>query len=396
MKVLSLFDGIGCLRTALTSYPNVQYWASEIDENAIKISKKNYPDIKYVGRVQDISGTTYSTIGDLDLLCGGSPCVDLSIAKKDRKGLEGQHSKLFFEFVRVLKESKPKYFLFENVASMPKKDMFKISETLGVLPIMINASLVSAQSRKRLFWTNIPNIQQPADRKIMLKDIIQHDLPCSKTDSGMTKIEKDPHEFHQIGYFGDENASKVGGQALRVYSVDAKSTTSGVGYYKVKGISIRGRKDASGNYVNQTEVRKDDKASALTSTCSSKLALVGRLVNRRLDSDGKRHDGDHAVPQTQVFEPRTDDKSGTLTNFTKDNMVLDDNSIRKLTPIECERLMGLPDNYTEGISTSARYKALGNGFSVAVIRHILSYMECPHKTTYRGCPYCTKWTGVLI
>ena len=340
MKVLSLFDGIGCLRSALHTYPNVQYWASEIDENAIKISKKNYPDIKYVGGVQDISGTTYSTIGDIDLLCGGSPCVDLSIAKKDRKGLDGQHSKLFFEYVRVLKECKPKYFLFENVASMPKKDMFKISETLGVMPILINASLVSAQSRKRLFWTNIPNIQQPTDRKIFLKDILN-----------------------------DSN---------------------------VKGISIRGRKDASGNYVNQTEVRKDDKASALTSTCSSKLALVGRLVNRRLDSDGKRHDGDHAVPQTQVFEERTDNKSGTLTNFTKDNMVLEEGSIRKLTPIECERLMGLPDNYTEGISTSARYKALGNGFSVPVIRHILSYMECPHKTTYRGCPFCIRWEGIAI
>jgi DNA (cytosine-5)-methyltransferase 3A len=340
MKVLSLFDGIGCLRNALHSYPNIQYWASEIDENAIKIHKKNYPSSIFLGDVKDISGAVLDNIGAVDLLCGGSPCVDLSIAKKERKGLEGQHSKLFYEFVRILKDSKPKYFIFENVASMPKKDMFKISEALGVMPIMINASLVSAQSRKRLFWTNIPNIQQPTDRKIFLKDIL--------SDSA------------------------------------------------VKGISIRGRKDASGNYVNQTEVRKDDKASALTSTCSSKLALVGRLVNRRLDSDGKRHDGDHAVPQTQVFEERTDSKSGTLTNFTKDNMVLEEGSIRKLTPIECERLMGLPDDYTEGIAVSARYRALGNGFSVPVIRHILSYMECPHKTTYRGCPFCMKWEGISI
>lgn len=368
MKVLSLFDGISCLRVALGDR-KVEYLASEIDKNAIKVSKKNYPDIKHIGNVCDVSG-----VSGVDLLVGGSPCTDLSIAKKERKGLDGDHSKLFWEFVRVLKDSKPKWFILENVASMPQKDRDIITKELGVEPIMINASLVSAQSRKRLFWTNIPNVKQPEDKGILLKDIIQQDVAVEEPELPLTLIDKKPNDFHQIGFYGEKNASKVGGQALRLYSVEAKSTTSGVGYYAVKGVSVRGRQNDEGKWVNQYEVRKDDKASALTSTCSSKLALIGRMVNRRLDGDGKRHDGDHAVAQTKCFEPRTDGKSGTLTHFTKDNMVLEKGSVRKLTPIECERLMGLPDDYTSGISVSARYRCIGNAFSVGVMKHLLSFI----------------------
>jgi len=373
-RVLSLFDGISCLRVALGDR-EVEYFASEIDPNAIKISQKNYPSIKQIGNVKDVSG--YSNI---DLLCGGSPCIDLSIAKKGRKGLDGQHSKLFWEYVRILKECKPRYFLLENVASMPIKDRDIITKELGVEPIMIDASLVSAQSRKRLFWTNIPNVKVPDDRHISLQAVLQADSDIADED---------------LLYRNDE-----------FKKTKAKAE-------KAKGISIRGRQDASGNYVNQVEIRHDEKASALTSTCSSKLALVGRIVNRRL-KDGKRHDGDTAVPQTKVLEERTDGKSGTLTSVAKDNVVVNkfvqvgyygkDNaskvggqalriydanfksttsgvgyyqtihSIRKLTPIECERLQCLPDNYTEGISKSARYRAIGNGFNVAVVKHILSFL----------------------
>ena len=162
MKVLSLFDGISCLRVALGDRP-VEYLASEIEKNAIKIAMKNYPATKQIGNVCDISGIT-----GLDLLCGGSPCTDLSIAKKGREGLKGDRSKLFYEYVRIWKESKPTWFILENVASMPKKDKNTITEILGVEPVMINAALVSAQNRKRLFWTNIPVVGLPPDRKILL------------------------------------------------------------------------------------------------------------------------------------------------------------------------------------------------------------------------------------
>ena len=264
MKVLSLFDGISCLRVALGDR-DIDYTASEIDKNAIKISKKNYPDIKHIGSVVDVP-----YIPDLDLLCGGSPCTDLSIAKKDRKGLEGNHSSLFWEWVRIWKLCKPKWFILENVNSMPKKDRDIITQELGVEPIMIDASLVSAQSRKRLFWTNIPVQGLPEDRKILLKDILEAEAE-----------------------------------------------------------------------VDERMVR-DGKAYCLTATYSHANATEAGIRN--------------SVEKKQRTLVQTEHK------------------IRKLTPIECERLQSLPDNYTHGIANTNRYKALGNGFNVEVIKFILSFI----------------------
>lgn len=184
IKVLSLFDGISCARVALDllGYKKVVYFASEIDEYAISISKKNYPDIFQLGSVVGLgydSGQFLrdgNTLGvdymeDIDLLVGGSPCQDLSIAKRGRDGLAGKRSGLFWEYVRILKEVKPRYFVLENVASMPAEAKRIITETLGVESVMIDAALVSPQNRKRLFWANIP-LKQPEDRGIVLKDII--------------------------------------------------------------------------------------------------------------------------------------------------------------------------------------------------------------------------------
>ena len=376
MNVLSLFDGISCARVALGNKVKT-YYASEIDKNAIKVAKKNYPSTIQLGDVKDIKEGTIKE--PIDLLIGGSPCIDLSIAKKGRKGLEGTYSKLFFEYVRVKNLVKPKWFILENVASMPKKDRDIITQHMGVEPIMIDAALVSAQSRKRLFWTNIPNVTLPEDRNITLQAILQDESEIK------------PEEL----LYRNDTMSKI---------TKKEQTT--------RGMSIRGRQDLSGTWVQTLDVRKDEKISALTSSCSSKLALVGRIVNRRLDKDGKRHDGDKSVPQTKCIEERTDGKSGTLTNVVKDNVVVtksvqigyfgkenaskrggqalrvyDANfksttsgvgyykivqNIRKLTPIECERLQGLPDNYTEGIAKTARYKAIGNGFHVEVIKHIVT------------------------
>src|SRR3990167_2578182 len=173
MKVLSLFDGISCARVALERVGiSVElYYASEVDRYAIQIAQRNYPDTLQVGSAVDLQGHLMTQI---DLLIGGSPCQDLSISKKNRKGLDGKRSGLFWEYVRILKEVKPRYFILENVASMSKESKKIITETLGVEPIMINASLVSAQNRKRLFWTNIPNVSQPEDRGILLKDVLEN------------------------------------------------------------------------------------------------------------------------------------------------------------------------------------------------------------------------------
>lgn len=173
MRVLSLFDGISCGQLALrrAGVKIDVYYASEIDKYAIQVTQHNFPKTIQLGDVTKIDFTQF--IGKIDLLIGGSPCQDLSVAKKDRKGLDGSRSGLFFKYVEALETIKPKYFLLENVASMRKEDRDTITEILGVEPIMINSALLSAQQRKRYYWTNIPNVTQPEDKGIFLKDIIE-------------------------------------------------------------------------------------------------------------------------------------------------------------------------------------------------------------------------------
>lgn len=168
MNVLSLFDGMSCGQIALDQLGIKvdNYFASEIDEQAIMVAKKNYPRTTQVG---DITQLNVSTLPNIDLVFGGSPCQSFSNAGNG-KGFDGE-SGLFWEFVRVLKEVKPKYFLLENVV-MKREWQDIITEALGVEPIKINSSLVSAGHRKRLYWTNIPNIEQPKDKGVIIDDII--------------------------------------------------------------------------------------------------------------------------------------------------------------------------------------------------------------------------------
>lgn len=341
MKVLSLFDGISCARVA---FGECEYYSSEIDKHAIKVSTKNFPDIKRLGDV-----STVKAIPDLFLLIGGSPCQDLSIAKKGREGLAGARSGLFYQYLRILRESKPKYFILENVKSMTTESRDTISKELGCEPIMLDASLVSAQSRKRLFWTNIPVVGLPADRGILLKDILQdasvdermvkngkaYTLTASYSGAILDHSVKTHQRTMVIGHIGKTNA-----QANRVYSAEGKSVT----------LSANG-----GGLGAKTGLYK-----------------IGREIGRRLNKDGKREDKPN-IPITRRLETRGDDKCGTLTATIKDNLVVGEGVIRKLTPIECERLQGLPDNYTEGISNTQRYKCLGNAFNVDVIKFILSF-----------------------
>lgn len=173
MKVLSLFDGISCGMVALerAGIAVEKYAAYEIDKYAIKTSEKNYPQIKHCGDAINADFTQYR---GFDLLIGGSPCTYWSIAKKNRETTcDGEGFRLFMEFVRALKESKCRYFIYENNYSIHKNIKEEISRQLGVKPIMINSALVSAQSRKRCYWTNIQGITQPKDRGILLKDIIE-------------------------------------------------------------------------------------------------------------------------------------------------------------------------------------------------------------------------------
>lgn len=183
LNVLSLFDGIGTGYQVIKELGfEANYYASEINENAIMVAKKNHPDIIELGDVTKVTfndGFLYYgdgekiNIGQFDILIGGSPCQDLSAQNKDRRGLEGDKSSLFFDYLRLLNETNPKYFLLENVI-MKKKDEESISEYLGVKPIRINSELISAQKRDRLYWTNIPGVTIPEKKDIKLQDILEN------------------------------------------------------------------------------------------------------------------------------------------------------------------------------------------------------------------------------
>ena len=172
MNVLSLFDGMSCGQIALNKlgikYNN--YFASEIDKYAIQVTQNNYPNTKQIGSIVDIKG---EDLPKIDLLIGGSPCQSFS-NMGDGTGFNGK-SGLFWEYVRLLKETKPKYFLLENVV-MRKDWQQVITDTLRVKPIKINSSLVSYQRRNRLYWTNIPNIKQPKDKELDFRDIIETEV----------------------------------------------------------------------------------------------------------------------------------------------------------------------------------------------------------------------------
>jgi DNA (cytosine-5)-methyltransferase 3A len=290
MKVLSLFDGISCGMVALerAGIPVERYVAYEIEPNAIKISQKNYSQIEHRGDVTTADFSEYN-----DLLIGGSPCQDLSNYKYDRgdvKGLEGSQSNLFYQYVRALYESKPKYFLLENVASMEQKWADVISSELGVQPIMINSARVCAAERKRLYWTNIPGVAQPEDKGIMLKDIV---LPADEV----------PEKYWYTKY------------DFTVHAGDPKVKAT---------IHLNGHR-------NMKEVYN------LNGKCNTLLC-----------------DGDGGNRQKKVYQ---------------------DGKVRKLMPIEYERLQTLPDGYTEGVAESKRYSAIGNGWTVDVIAHIFTHIK---------------------
>tara|TARA_R110000824_G_C15067184_1_gene663059 strand:- start:43 stop:897 length:855 start_codon:yes stop_codon:yes gene_type:complete len=212
MNVLSLFDGMSCGQIALerAGIKVDNYYASEIDEKAIKITQHNYPNTKQIGSVLDVKGVDLPKI---DLLIGGSPCQSFSNAGNG-KGFEGE-SGLFWEFVRVLKEIKPTHFLLENVV-MKKEWQDIITEALGVEPIKINSSLVSAGHRKRLYWTNIPNVEQPKDRGITIDDII---TPESSVDSDVWLKAKNTYLiYNKIDFTG---CSKIA--AIDVYNKKYKT-----------------------------------------------------------------------------------------------------------------------------------------------------------------------------
>ena len=234
MNVLSLFDGMSCGQIALekSGFQVDNYFASEIDEYAIKVAKANYPDTVHLGDVRDVRA---DDLPHIDLLIGGSPCQGFSFAGK-QLNFDDPRSKLFWEYVRLLRELQPKYFLLENV-KMKQESMDVITKALGVEPIFINSNLVSAQNRQRYYWTNIPMDKLPDDKGIMLKDILEdgyvdrdkaHCIDANYFKGGNLKSYFEKHRRQLV--FSDDGLCHVGdadlkghGYVRRVYHPDGKA-----------------------------------------------------------------------------------------------------------------------------------------------------------------------------
>lgn len=333
MNIISLFDGMSCAMIALQRLgikPD-NYFASEIDKYAIQVSKANWPEIVHMGDVTKVhyfEGVLYTEFGNYEvdfndgLLCGGSPCQGFSFAGK-QLNFEDPRSKLFFEFVRIWKEIKAecptvKVFL-ENVV-MKKEYQAVITDYLDIESILVDSALVSAQNRKRIYWTDIPFPGQPKDRKIFLEDIVLEDA--------------EPIVLHNL-YGGFKENS--------VRTFTGKSPTL--------------RTNSGGGAV-PSFVKKDWHLSQKAIDYMNREVAGGRNHWDFAHHSDIRNDKSAVVVVANFFK-------GVPYNVFKDW-----DCIRHFHPIECERLQCVPDNYTASVSTGQRYKMLGNGWNVDTIVHL--------------------------
>ena len=359
IKALSLFDGVSCGMVALerAGIKVDEYYASEIDKYAIKVSEKNYPNIKRIGDVTKVKG---DDLPKIDLLIGGSPCQGFSFAGK-QLNFNDERSKLFFEYVRLLKETKPKYFLLENV-KMKKEYQDVISKYLGVEPIEINSALVSAQNRKRLYWTNIPEVGQPKDRGILLKDIVHESTDVFENKSATIKSQYQNSSKANFIRNGSFHATGVF-EWLKEYIVPFDKTLKILDKEVERGKVGYFRTDSQANRVYYIH----DKAVTLCGEAGGGAAKMGQYLFGCITPDrvNKRQNDQRFNDGNKFYTHTAQDQHG----------ILIEGYIRKLTPVECERLQTLIDNYTSGISNAQRYKCLGNGWTVDVIAHIFKNME---------------------
>ncbi len=379
--VASLCDGMSCGHLALDrlNHTDIEYHAFEIDKYAEAVSRYAYPNAIRHG---DARNWTNLIGKDVYLLMGGFPCQPYSVAGKGKAdGDERDLSDLIFDALRGLK---PKYFLFENVPMKKEQELritMGISEALGTEefcePIMINSADFSAHNRKRLYWTNIP-IEEWEDKGIVLKHIIE---------DGMVDRDK--------SYCVDANYFK-GGSMKMYYEKSRRQLV-----FDTKGCHQVGEADLKGYDIIKRVYATSGKSPALTTMQGGHREpkiVCGSVINRRINPDsGKRDDYNMDIPMKPRIETRADEKTGTLTTLTKDNVVVNHEEMywRALTPKECERLQTVPDGYTQygvfkdkdydpvlhefcqrkPISNSQRYKMLGNGWTVDVIAHIMRGME---------------------
>ena len=465
---VSLFDGMSCLQLALNKIGKIptKYFASEVDKYAMQVTMANFPNTMQIGDVRNVKG---SDIGFVHLLAGGSPCQSFSFAGK-RKGMstkdnieiltldhylelknqnfefEGQ-SYLFWEYMRILEELRtinPNIkFLLENVV-MGEKWQKILTRAIGINPIQINSALVCAQNRNRLYWTNIAaepdglfgdlvcKIQQPKDKGILLKDILETDVADKYFLSGKMldylNSRKANYNNGKINYKTENDiASCINASSGAIDISDniiidtnrkARCFTTGGnsgGLHSqmdlIQCVAMRGRNPENPKSrvaglptEQQLEPRNDGKTNCLTSVQKDNLIAYG--CDYRKDEGLRVRKSEKSATlkaqsrediygnllmlnenQKKKFDhnPNTD-KAGCLTlaqgRAGSSDEYMDavskiakiQGNIRRLTPIECERLQTVPDNYTNHVSDTQRYKMLGNGWTIDVIAHILSYL----------------------
>ena len=396
-NVLSLFDGMSATQIALqrSDITVGKYYASEVDKYAIKVTQANFPDTIQLGDVTQVRATALPPI---DLLVGGSPCQGFSQAGQGAN-FDDPRSKLFWQYVRLLKEVRvynpDVFFLLENVG-MKQEWQDVISEALGVQPIMINSNLVSAQNRKRLYWTNIPNVELPRDRGILLKDIVHEntafvDREKSHAITGnigrvtpkmyLTKsqgqmvfdkpttplVDRDKAHCIDANYwkggnfksYFEKHRRQLVFETVKEYIVPFDETLKILDKEVAEGKVGYFRKDSQANRVYYIH----GKAVTLCGDAGGGSAKMGQYLFGCItpDRENKRQDGQRFSKGRKFYTLTAQDKHGILV----------EGYIRKLTPVECESLQTVPDNYTNYVSNTQRYKMLGNGFTVEVIAHIL-------------------------
>lgn len=355
INVLSLFDGISAGQVALdrVGIKVNKYYASEIDRYAIQVTQKNYPDTIQLG---DINNWREWDIdwSSVDLVMGGSPCQGFSFAGK-QLAFDDPRSKLFFIFVDIVNHVKSlnpnAKFLLENV-KMKKEYLEVISEYMDVEPIFINSSLVSAQNRQRYYWTNIEDVDTPGDRGITWGDVRE------------TGVNQENYYYTEKAMQWLGRHSRLKGKRLNVHADKDKMQMLEASHHK---------KYSSQRFFGIVDYPNEKQAVG---------AMRGRyLVN------GKRQDGKQLTKglTKQYIEFRYDGKTNALTTVGKDNVVVpftlpdrvpaDEFFFRYITPLECERLQTFPDNYTDCVSNTQRYKALGNSWTVDVIAHIFKNLK---------------------
>lgn len=395
MIVLSCFDGMSCGQIAFERAGTYieKYYASEIDKYAIQVTMANYPDTVQLGSITEWRAWK---IEQPDIIIGGSPCQGFSFAGK-QLNFEDERSKLFFTFVDILKHYKPKYFLLENVI-MKKEYNDVISGILGEIypecvnqgelfrtgrlePIQINSALVSAQNRNRLYWTNILGISQPKDRGILLKDIIENgEVDRNKSVCLLSGYEGKftPDRYLEKGI----HQGIITGGAFRGRNPENPSVIGKVGNqnkwknYGGKSPTLRGlsRTNNIPKTEQRLEINETGKLNALTSVSKDSVVCYGENYIQ-YDISGKGHNSQ----DMRIFYK--DNKSNCLNVSHSSIPALKEEETeteilwRKLTPVECERLQTVPDNYTNHVSNSQRYKMLGNGWTVDVIAHIFGGLK---------------------